>query len=137
MSKASNQERSIFLAALERVASEDWPGFLDQACAGDPTLRAKVEGLLGAHAKMGLFLGTPSSSEEATLDLSSDEFVGAQIGPYKIRELLGEGGMGRVYAAEQEKPVRRKVALKIIRPGMDSRQVIARFEAERHVLALM
>ena len=72
-----------------------------------------------------------------TLDVDGQPEVGTWVGPYKLRELLGEGGMGSVYVAEQEKPVRRKVALKVIKPGMDSRQVIARFEAERQALALM
>ena len=89
--------------------------------------------MLEDHSKAGDFLEQPAIQITPPLD----EALGKLIGPYKLRELLGEGGMGVVYVAEQERPVRRKVAIKVIKPGMDSREVIARFEAERQALALM
>jgi hypothetical protein len=92
--------------------------------------------LLKAHEQAGDFLNSPAAASP-TLDLSAAEGPGTIIGPYKLLERIGEGGMGLVYMAEQQQPMRRLVALKIIKPGMDSRQVIARFEAERQALALM
>ena len=101
------------------------------------TLRSRLEKLLAANEKAGSFL-RDDQSVEATADLELDSrLVGSTIGPYKLREVIGEGGMGTVYVAEQEKPLRRKVALKVIKAGMDSKAVIARFEAERNALAMM
>src|SRR5205807_2282173 len=102
----------------------------------------RVEALLEAHNNPDGFLETPAVQFGATVDLSLAEVSGieppgAVIGPYILRECIGKGGMGVVYMAEQERPVRRRVALKIIKPGMDSAQVVARFEAERQALALM
>ena len=128
---------SIFFAALERVAPEARASYLNDACGQDPALRHRVEKLLIAHQNAGGFLGV-SGSAVATIDLPrSAEGPGAIIGPYKLLEQIGEGGMGVVYMAEQTHPVRRRVALKVIKPGMDSKQVIARFEAERQALAMM
>ena len=104
--------------------------FLDESCSGDPSLRAEVDALLAAKDRA---LAVPGSGERALGDLE----VGHQIGPYRLLELLGEGGFGSVYLAEQREPVRRRVALKVIKLGMDTRQVIARFEAERQALAMM
>ena len=110
--------------------------YLDQVCAGDPALRARVEVLLKADATDG-FLQSRPVDPAVTLDQPITERPGAAIGPYKLREQVGEGGMGVVFVAEQERPVRRKVALKVIKPGMDTKEVVARFEAERQALALM
>jgi serine/threonine-protein kinase len=137
MSDSGNQAKSIFLEAIEKHAPQHWPAFLEQACAGDVRLRAEVEKLLRAQSEMGSFHEAPRSDPLATRDEPISEGPGTVIGPYKLMEQIGEGGMGLVFVAEQQQPVRRKVALKVIKPGMDTRQVVARFEAERQVLALM
>jgi len=138
VSDPSNHAKSIFLAAIEAHAPEQWPGFLDQACAGDVRLRAEVEKLLRARSEMGSFHEPPRPAPFATVDAPIiGERPGTAIGPYKLIEQIGEGGMGTVYMAQQTVPVKRAVALKIIKAGMDTRQVIARFEAERQALALM
>jgi tetratricopeptide (TPR) repeat protein len=137
MSNPSNQAKEIFLAAIEEHAPQQWPAFLEQACAGDAPLRAEVEKLLHARAEMGSFHEASSPALFATIDEPIYEALGAVIGSYKLMEQIGEGGMGLVFVAEQQHPIRRKVALKIIKPGMDTRQVVARFEAERQALALM
>jgi serine/threonine protein kinase len=137
MGDMSNQAKSIFLAALEEHAPECWPAFLEEACAGDAGLRAEVEKLLRARSELGSFHEAPRSPVPATLDEPARERAGTVIGPYKLLEQIGEGGFGVVFMAEQQQPVRRKVALKVLKPGMDTRQVIARFEAERQALALM
>src|SRR5437660_8331029 len=111
--------------------------YLDGACAGDAALRAEVESLLEASVRAGSFLESPAAAPLGTVDPPVSERPGTVIGPYKLLQQLGEGGMGTVFLAEQTRPVQRKVALKVIKPGMDSRQVIARFEAERQALALM
>src|SRR5207249_5074330 len=106
-------------------------------CAGNEGLRKRVEALLHAHDAAASFLQPAPSAQARTADAQPSERPGTLIGPYKLLQQIGEGGMGVVYMAEQQEPVRRNVALKIIKPGMDSRQVIARFEAERQALALM
>jgi len=134
----------IFQAALGKNLS-DKKDYLNHACNGDAQLRDRVERLLKAHANAtDGFLDSPPSGlgakEVAEIPATmahSTEQLGGQIGPYKLLQKLGEGGMGTVYMAEQKKPVGRRVALKIIKPGMDSGQVIARFEAERQALAMM
>ena len=128
----------VFFAAMELESPEARAAYLDEACGSDLDLRRRVERLLGAQSKMGSFLDSPAAGP--TMTLPSDQALegpGTVIGPYKLLEQIGEGGMGVVYMAEQTQPVRRKVALKIIKPGMDTRQVIARFEAERQALAIM
>ena len=128
----------VFFAAMERESPEDRAAYLDAVCGSDTDLRRRVERLLEAQPKMGSFLDSPAVGP--TMTLPSDQALegpGTVIGPYKLLEQIGEGGMGVVYMAEQTQPVRRKVALKIIKPGMDTRQVIARFEAERQALAMM
>jgi serine/threonine protein kinase len=134
-------EEAIFTTALELDSSEERAAFLDQACAGDAHLRRQVEELLGAHGQAGRFLDKAAAAWNAHLPTmdppSSAERPGTVIGPYKLLEQIGEGGMGLVFMAEQTQPVRRKVALKVLKPGMETRQVIARFEAERQALALM
>src|SRR5262249_5520667 len=107
--------------------------FLERACAGDHALRLRVERLLLRHLEPGSLL----DAQPATVDAPARERPGTGIGPYKLLEQIGEGGFGVVYMAEQQRPVRRKVALKVLKPGMDSAQVVARFEQERQALALM
>ncbi len=137
-------ERDIFIAALQKEVTAERQAYLDEACARQPELRQPVEHLLRLHEGAGSFLEKPAAKSAATgafqdaaEQASSDEAPGALIGRYKLIEQIGEGGFGVVFLAEQQQPVRRKVALKIIKPGMDTRQVIARFEAERQALALM
>jgi WD40 repeat protein/serine/threonine protein kinase len=139
MSQPERQIISLLGEAVEYRSPEERAAFLDKACAGDAGQRARVEELLRAYQAAGNFLqGSPSlSNADATVDEPVRERPGTVIGPYKLMEQIGEGGMGLVFVAEQQQPVRRKVALKVIKPGMDSRAVIARFEAERQALALM
>jgi serine/threonine protein kinase len=130
-------EEEIFHQALARSLPEGRAAYLEQACAGIPAERATVEALLRANVGASEFLGRPASGLVATIEEPVSEHPGTVIGPYKLLQQIGEGGMGTVYMAEQTHPVQRKVALKLIKPGMDSRQVIARFEAERQALAIM
>jgi WD40 repeat protein/serine/threonine protein kinase len=131
-------ERSIFLAVLELDDPAERVAYLDRACVGDPARRAQVEQLLKAHQQPGHFMEQPAPALVATADEPpGTDRPGTVIGPYKLLEQIGEGGFGVVFMAEQQQPVRRKVALKVLKPGMDTRQVIARFEAERQALALM
>jgi serine/threonine protein kinase len=127
--------KAIFLEALD-LAPTERAAYLDSACAADPHLRDRVDALLAAHERAGHFLRHPAD-EATALNEPPAERPGAVIGPYKLLEQFGEGGMGVVFMAEQIHPVKRRVALKIIKPGMDTRQVSARFEAERQALALM
>jgi eukaryotic-like serine/threonine-protein kinase len=130
-------DSGIFKAAV-KLSPERRAAFLDQACASDAELRHEIESLLRAHDASDGFLRDHSSRSDGTEDFEPiPERAGTVIGPYKLMEEIGQGGMGLVFVAEQQHPVRRKVALKIIRPGMDTRDVIARFEAERQALALM
>ena len=131
----SDSAKSIFLSAIENHEPADWPEFLDNACRGNGPLREKVEELLRGHERMGSF--HDNAQRFVRTESVSPEMTGKQVGPYHIREQIGEGGMGVVYVAEQTEPVQRKVALKIIKPGMDTKEVIARFEAERQALAFM
>ena len=128
-------EREIFAAALHHRNAAERAAFLGAACEGDAALRQRVESLLAEHEQLGSFMEFPMS--QATIDQPPSERIGTMIGPYKLLQQIGEGGFGIVYMAEQLKPVRRQVALKVIKPGMDTRQVIARFEAERQALAVM
>jgi serine/threonine protein kinase len=131
-----DRARSIFQGAIEEDPQAR-EAFLDGACGDDGELRARVERLLEAHQALGSIHFHPTPEPSANAGERSSEGPGSVIGPYMLLEAIGEGGMGTVYLAEQEWPVRRRVALKIIKPGMDSAQVIARFEAERQALALM
>ncbi len=135
MSDDDHSPRTIFLAALEIDDPDQRAAHLDRACGGDEALRREVEELLQAHSQAGGFL--PENPAAPPAVPSSMEGVGDRIGRYKLLQKIGEGGCGVVYMAEQETPVRRKVALKVIKLGMDTRQVIARFEAERQALAMM
>ena len=125
------RERDIFDAALAIADLSERSAYLAKVSAANPELRQHIEGLLDMHAQLGSFLEAPAPSLVATVDDPVRERPGTVIGPYKLLEQIGEGGMGLVFVAEQQQPVHRKVALKVIKPGMDSRQVIARFEAEQ------
>ncbi len=143
---------SIFFAALEKQSPAERSAFLDEACATDAELRRSVERMLAAQVEAGSFLEQPAMAispprysgdgpgegSAGTIDsVPITEQPGMVIGRYKLMEQIGEGGFGLVFVAEQHQPVRRKVALKVIKPGMDTRDVIARFEAERQALAMM
>jgi serine/threonine protein kinase len=128
----------ILQAAVEKNTPHERAAYLDSACGQDAALRALVNGLLRAHEEAGNFLEQPLFQPGPTVEESrSPEKRGTVIGPYKLLEQIGEGGFGVVFMAEQQQPIRRKVALKVLKPGMDTRQVVARFEAERQALALM
>jgi serine/threonine protein kinase/WD40 repeat protein len=135
MTEPSLPEETIFAQALELESAAERAAFLGRACGDDRALRAEVEALLRVAARTGDLLDLPEGV--SAIDRTGTERTGAGIGPYKLRQEIGEGGFGVVFTAEQQEPVRREVALKIIKPGMASRQVIARFEAERQVLAMM
>src|SRR5512139_2232915 len=130
-----NRERAIFEAALDIASAEERLGSLQGACGEDAALLARVQALLQAHeAPEGFLPGQPRDGATVTL---ITEKPGDRIGHYKLLEQIGEGGCGMVYMAEQTEPIRRRVALKVIKLGMDTKHVIARFEAERQALALM
>jgi WD40 repeat protein/serine/threonine protein kinase len=136
-------EEEIFAEALRLPTPEGRTAYLKQACGNDEPLRRRVEALLHDHDNAGRFLDNPPAAVSASTISVATGMVpltgkpGDRIGRYRILERIGEGGCGVVYVAEQEEPVRRRVALKVIKLGMDTRQVIARFEAERQALALM
>jgi serine/threonine protein kinase/Flp pilus assembly protein TadD len=129
-------EESIFAQALEITSAAGRAAFLDRACGHNQALRAEVEALLRAQERSGDLLDLPEDVP-VTTNLPAGEDPGTVIGPYKLLEPIGEGGMGSVWMAEQTDPIQRRVAVKVIKEGMDSRQVLARFEAERQALALM
>ena len=135
-----NREEALFAAALEQPSSER-AAFLNGACLGDDALRRHIEALLVAHDATLNPLATQAEAARPTIKLdladAPDEAVGQTLGRYKLLERVGEGGCGVVYVAEQTEPVRRRVALKVIKLGMDTKQVVARFEAERQALAMM
>jgi eukaryotic-like serine/threonine-protein kinase len=139
-------ERELFIAALQVEDPAGRSAYLGRACGADAALRQRVEALLEAFVQAGSFLQQPAADAGATSDVppggpptphAPAEAPGTVIGPYTLLEQIGEGGFGVVFLAEQARPVRRQVALKVLKPGMDSRQVVARFEAERQALALM
>jgi serine/threonine protein kinase/tetratricopeptide (TPR) repeat protein len=137
MHKPMPNVEEIFFAALEIEGREARSAYLDEAC-GDPEMRRHVERLLALDARADAFLESPAPAPTIASEAPEPlEAPGTVIGPYRLMEAIGEGGMGVVYVAEQQQPVRRKVALKVIKPGMDTKQVIARFEAERQALAMM
>ncbi|MBA4107863.1 MAG: serine/threonine protein kinase [Pirellula sp.] len=137
MTSTDDRVKSIFLNAAEITAPDKRRAFIETQCAGDEALRDEVIDLLRHQQSLGSFLDTPPPGLGVTLDQSVSEGPGTIIGPYKLLQQIGEGGMGVVFMAEQIHPLRRTVALKIIKPGMDTRQVIARFEAERQAVAMM
>jgi RIO-like serine/threonine protein kinase len=142
--------KAIYFTA-RGLPPKDRPAFLDQACERDPSLRARVEQMLAVSDEAEAFItdlpdeqlevrkfgGKPGETTKVDLDDLADETFGQKIERYKILEKVGEGGCGVVYVAEQTEPVRRRVALKVIKLGMDTKQVVARFEAERQALAMM
>ena len=131
-------EEAIFHVARKIEPPEARAAYLWQVCGEDGGLRGRVEALLRVQELEASFLESPALGPTASAaEEAMPEGRGTVIGPYKLLEVIGEGGMGVVYMADQAEPVRRRVALKVIKPGMDSRQVIARFEAERQALALM
>jgi len=138
MNEASQREEELFAAALALPAAEH-AIYLKRECGGDAGLLARVEALLRAHGEVGDFLEAPAvpGAVRDIKALPADDANGTRIGPYKLLQKIGEGGCGVVYMAEQEEPIRRRIALKVIRLGMDTKEVIARFEAERQALALM
>src|SRR5262245_36973097 len=138
MSEANPRTESLFWSALAISSPEERARYLDRSCGDDQQLRGRIEELLAAYPKVAGFLEPPTSCPGATVEeLPSSERPGTVIGSYKLLQPLGEGGMGTVWMAQQTEPVKRVVALKLIKAGMDSKQVIARFEAERQALALM
>jgi serine/threonine protein kinase len=134
MQSPQEREEALFQAAVQLNGAERVV-FLNGACLGDDTLRQRLEALLAAHD------APDETAAVETMKLepadTADEAVGQMLGPYKLLERLGEGGCGVVYVAEQTRPVRRRVALKVIKLGMDTKAVVARFEAERQALAMM
>ncbi|MFO0958550.1 MAG: tetratricopeptide repeat protein [Isosphaeraceae bacterium] len=136
MSPTSPDFEEIFFTAREIDDESARSAYLDEACGEDAELRDQVERWLASDPLVSRFLESPASETTTFVEIPAPGH-GTDIGPYRLLEPIGEGGMGVVYVAEQTEPVRRKVALKIIKPGMDSKQVIARFEAERQALALM
>jgi serine/threonine protein kinase len=144
MPKDLRRARELFMHAVGKLPPERWDSYVSEACGGDTELAQQVKHFLQVHVEAGTFLERPAPAPGATRDFVAEPTceshscsAGTVIGSYKLLEPIGEGGFGVVYAAEQTQPVRRRVALKILKPGMDTRQVIARFEAERQALALM
>jgi WD40 repeat protein/serine/threonine protein kinase len=130
--------KEIFAEAIRLQSLADRKAYLDDVCSSNAVIRAEVESLLAAHNAADGFLSRAASQLQPAIALrTGGERIGTQIGPYKLIEQIGQGGMGTVYMAEQKQPVRRAVALKVIKRGMDSEQVVARFEVERQALALM
>jgi hypothetical protein len=138
---APPREEALFQAAAQLTGAER-ARFLDGACRGDAMLRQRLDALLAAHEQPDALLATQTDTPRPNLKLDlpadpADEAVGMTLGRYKLLEKVGEGGCGVVYVAEQTEPVRRRVALKVIKLGTDTKQVVARFEAERQALAMM
>jgi non-specific serine/threonine protein kinase/serine/threonine-protein kinase len=145
MTYRTNQAKSIFLNAIEIQSYAHRKEYLDRECAGDEGLAEEVAELMDHALRMGEFLASPhdrsvsadAASVDRTIDAAKASRPGDQVGPYKLLQEVGAGGMGTVWMAEQQEPVRRRVALKLIKEGMDSQQVLARFEAERQALSMM
>lgn len=135
--------QDVFANALEIADASERRAMLDRACAGQPQLRERIDLLLVAHEKSDDFISdcisvvAGSVGEMTPSSEPGEDLIGSRIGPYKLLQKIGEGGGGAVFMAEQESPVRRRVALKILKLGMDTKNVVARFEAERQALALM
>ena len=139
MNPPDQRVEAIFHAALDLPDRAEREALLVRECGDDLALEARVRRLLEMHDDTGgAFASAPLSPEvEAQLARLKPEEAGERIGPYKLLQQIGEGGFGTVWMAEQEQPVRRRVALKIIKLGMDTKEVIARFEQERQALAMM
>src|SRR5690349_19345024 len=127
-------EETAFIEALEIADPVERAAFLDRVCADNPDLRLRLDKLLAQHAQAGSFLGRPADLPPltGTQEYSAGRHPGGgrAVGPYKLVDVIGEGGMGTVWLAQQQEPVKRLVALKVIKAGMDSRAVLTRFEAE-------
>jgi serine/threonine protein kinase/WD40 repeat protein len=145
MNPNAQRVRDVFVAAVD-LPPDQWQAFLKQTCAGDDDLLRQVSKLLEVHQQPGSFLDQPVAHVQAAgvlepagngVATAVQEGQGTRIGPYELLERIGEGGMGEVWMAEQREPIQRKIALKIIKAGMDTRSVVARFRAERQALALM
>ena len=141
MNDLPDREVAVFSAA-RRLPTRERAAYLDEACANNAALRQRVEQLLQASEEAGAFLQSPAAIPHGPggtvrLPVVPAEKPGDRIGRYKLLQQIGEGGCGVVYMAEQEQPVHRRVALKVIKLGMDTKSVIARFEAERQALAMM
>jgi WD40 repeat protein/serine/threonine protein kinase len=143
-----DKARDLFVHAVGQLTADQWEAYVGGACAGDPDLERQVGDLLRVHREAGSFLDRPAAALGETgafLPRLGDrpaaavvrEGPGTVIGPYRLMEQIGEGGFGLVFVAEQSHPVRRRLAVKVLKPGMDTREVVARFEAERQALALM
>jgi eukaryotic-like serine/threonine-protein kinase len=148
MSPTKLADQAIFEIARHIASPDARSTYLDQACGTDSAQRQRIVELLQALEDHESFLESPAIARDTpvpaiardtpeTVDHPSSQHPGQQIGPYKLREQIGEGGMGAVWLAEQSQPIKRRVAIKLIKPGMDSRQVLARFEAERQALTMM
>jgi len=146
MNIASPAEEAIYNAARQFADPEKLSAYLDLACDGNPAMRKRIENLLRATPEAEAFFGRSAvnvsklpglTDAEAGVMTPIAEGPGTMIGRYTLLQIIGEGGFGVVYMAEQKEPVRRRVALKIIKLGMDTKQVVARFEAERQALAMM
>jgi len=137
MAMPKSAEEEVFNAARRIDAPDARRAYVERECGGDQGLKDRIEALLRVYDQERSFLRSPVEGMRVTEDRPPGERFGAVIGPYRLLEQIGEGGFGVVYMAEQQHPVRRKVALKVLKPGMDTRQVVARFEAERQALALM
>ena len=150
MKPVQPSEKSIFLEALDIESTEERIAFVEAACRGDRVLLTSVSALLREHEREDNPVDTPivakgerhpfaDADAESVFDANnsfSGHALGTMIGPYKLLEQIGEGGFGLVFVADQQLPIRRRVALKIIKPGMESREVLTRFEAERQAIAL-
>jgi serine/threonine protein kinase len=138
MTQQAENIEAIFMAALEKGTPQERVAFIEEACAENPQLLERARELLNAHEQSeGPLDALPAGIADTIDEPTVTERPGTVIGPYKLLEQIGEGGFGVVFMAEQERPIRRKVALKVLKPGMDTHHVIARFEAERQALALM
>src|SRR5262245_31730950 len=126
MDRANPEPEDLFCDALELASPQGRAAYLERACGGDADLRRRVERLLEAHDQADSFLAAGPTVAADTTEPAA-EVVGTVIGPYRLMEVIGEGGMGTVWLAEQIEPVKRLVALKVIKAGMDSKQVVARF----------
>src|SRR5271155_4397230 len=145
MSEHTQREVAVFNAA-RRLPNIERSAYLDEACAGEPAMRQRLKELLQVSESAADFLEKPARDDLGAAAMQSEplprsdpscEKPGDRIGRYKLLENIGEGGCGVVYVAEQTEPVRRRVALKVIKLGMDTKAVVARFEAERQALAMM
>src|SRR5262245_13324916 len=142
-----HRARELFLHAVGKLPPEQWDRYVAEACGPDEQLEEQVKHFLRVHCEAGSFLERPAAELGPTGAFAASpgvrapertgETSGTMVGPYKLVEEIGEGGMGAVWMAQQQQPVKRLVAVKLVKAGMDSKAVLARFEAERQALALM